>query len=248
MPGRYDPTLDAASPRHMAASPSSPRRRHAEPGGPPPQGYPAFPPGHPAYREHEEWERRGGDPRGPPGMPPHDPRGPSPRPHERGHPGDPRGPMGRSDSRDFQRPPDGFQRPPYGGPMGYPPPGADDHPRDARDMRFGFPEMHPDERMAHAGWDRNGRPPSIAREMPPDMRAPSPAASTSSRTSRRGGPTVKKEEDRRKPPAANKRMDPKGRGFRNGDEPSPRPSPAPSHASSGPRGMPQPNRMIDEGE
>jgi hypothetical protein len=130
----------------------------------------------------------------------HDPRGPSPLPNEA------RGPISRTTSRDFQGRPD-FQRP-------YPYDERDPRdlrdPRDPRDPRFYEP--HPDERGGPPGWNRNGRRPSIAREQLGDMRAPSPAASTSSKASRRA---VKKEDPRRV--SMPKRTDP-----------SPRQSPAPS--------------------
>lgn len=205
VPGRYDLAIEVPH----GASPSSPRRRHIEPG--PPQGYPGYPPPGPSPREREEWARR--DPRG---MPPFDPRQPSPRPNERG----PLGPK-PIDPRDYpQRRFDGF-----------PPDGPRDRP--------GFPEEQYPEEFKPPVWnDRNGRPPSVAREMPPDIRAPSPAQSTSSKASARR----KKDDDKRKP--AKQASAPKGRRL-NGEDPSPRPSPAPSHASSSHR--PPPARSIDEG-
>ncbi|BEI91526.1 uncharacterized protein CcaverHIS019_0403460 [Cutaneotrichosporon cavernicola] len=223
-PNRFDPTTDGRG--------GSPRRRQAEPGAPYPPGYP--PQQHPGYRdrEREDWERRGGDPRA---VPAHDPRGPSPRPGL--HPADPRAgpprdPRDPRDPREFARSPEGY--PPYGGPQyerGGPYPPGYPGPRDLRAReRFEEPESKPPIDFS------NGRQASLAREHG-DMRAPSPAASTSSKASARRKVSDKREDPTRK---MKKAPDSKGRRL-NGEEPSPRPSPAPSSVRAS-----APNRAIDE--
>lgn len=231
VPTRFDPTAEGG--RHPAPSPGSPRRR-AE------QGYGQYPPqGHPQYRdrEREEWERRsgnGGDPR----MPPHDPRGPSPRPGL--HPSDPRGgpPRDPRDPREFARSPDMY--PQYGGgpqfERGGPSYQPYPDPRDPRAReRFDEYEAKPPVEFG------NSRQASMAREMAhADMRAPSPAASTSSKASTRRKVSDRKDDSAKK---LKKGPDSKGRRL-NGDEASPRPSPAPPSL----RQSAAPSRTVDEGK
>lgn len=225
--GRFDPA--AGGDRRRGPSPGSPRRRGSVMEGPPPPHGHAYHPAAMQARERDEWERRGGDPRDPRGMPPGPPRGPSPRPLERG--GNPA--MQRREHRPEGLPPygGGFER---GGPPGQFPPGFD--PRE----QHRFEEQ---EKMGHPEFNGNHRQPSMPRDvLPPDLRAPSPAASTSSRASAAARRKVSDIKDKKAPAKRSDKRKP-------ASEESPRPSPGPgpsTHPSSASRQTALPSRTVDE--
>ncbi|KAL7418921.1 glucose repression mediator protein [Cryptotrichosporon argae] len=231
-PGRYDPASEAPSRRH-AASPSSPRRRDGPPPGYPP--YPSYP--SQGMRERDEWERRERD-RRMPGM--LDPRQPSPRMGERAPHPDLRQPSPRipSDGRDPRGPdyralePYPYERPPFPGRY------------DERERYEPYPAN-----------SRGTRAVSTSREPPAmgDLRAPSPAASTSSKTSTKrratgestAPPALTKRPKDDKPARSTAPPPPAPAIRRNGDE-SPRPTNVSSPAISVASAKHAPNRADED--